>query len=52
MREYVFLECTECSDRNYRTPVSTTGGVPKLERRGTADGSGSGRCTRFGGSRH
>jgi len=31
MREYVFLECTECSDRNYRTPVNTTGGVPKLE---------------------
>jgi large subunit ribosomal protein L33 len=32
MREYVFLECTECSDRNYRTPVNVTGGAPKLER--------------------
>jgi len=31
MREYVFLECTECKDRNYRTEVNTTGGVPKLE---------------------
>jgi len=31
MREYVFLECTECGDRNYRTQVNTTGGVPKLE---------------------
>ena len=31
MREYVFLECTECGDRNYRTQINTTGGVPKLE---------------------
>jgi large subunit ribosomal protein L33 len=31
MREYVFMECTECGDRNYRTQVNTTGGVPKLE---------------------
>jgi large subunit ribosomal protein L33 len=31
MREYVFLECTECNDRNYRTLVNVTGGVPKLE---------------------
>jgi len=31
MREYVFLECTECGTRNYRTSVNTTGGVPKLE---------------------
>jgi large subunit ribosomal protein L33 len=31
MREYVWLECTECGDRNYRTNVNTTGGVPKLE---------------------
>ncbi len=31
MREWVFMECTECGDRNYRTQVSTTGGVPKLE---------------------
>lgn len=31
MREYVFLECSECGERNYRTPVNTTGGVPKLE---------------------
>jgi len=31
MREYVWLECTDCGDRNYRTQVNTTGGVPKLE---------------------
>jgi large subunit ribosomal protein L33 len=31
MREYVWMECTSCGDRNYRTEVNTTGGVPKLE---------------------
>ncbi len=30
-REYVWLECTECKDRNYRTSVSLAEGVPKLE---------------------
>lgn len=24
-REYVWLECTECSSRNYRTPKETRG---------------------------
>ncbi len=30
-REYFTLECKECNERNYRTEVSTLGGVPKLE---------------------
>ncbi len=30
-REYVWLQCTECSDLNYRTSVNVQGGVPKLE---------------------
>ena len=25
MREYVWLECTECKSRNYRTPKETRG---------------------------
>jgi large subunit ribosomal protein L33 len=25
MREYVWLECTECGARNYRTPKETRG---------------------------
>jgi large subunit ribosomal protein L33 len=25
MREYVWLECTSCGDRNYRTPKETRG---------------------------
>ena len=29
-REYVWLQCTECNDLNYRTNVRTQGGVPKL----------------------
>ena len=29
--EWVWLECKECGDRNYRTPVNVQGGVPKLE---------------------
>jgi large subunit ribosomal protein L33 len=29
-REYVFLQCTECGELNYRTNVRTQGGVPKL----------------------
>lgn len=29
-REYVWLQCTECSDLNYRTNVRTQGGVPKF----------------------
>jgi len=30
-REYVWLECTECGQRNYRTEVSVAEGTPKLE---------------------
>jgi large subunit ribosomal protein L33 len=30
-REYVWLECTECGERNYRTQVSVAKGAPTLE---------------------
>jgi large subunit ribosomal protein L33 len=30
-REYVWLECSECSQRNYRTEISVAEGTPKLE---------------------
>ena len=30
-REYVWLQCTECKELNYRTSVNVMGGVPKLE---------------------
>jgi large subunit ribosomal protein L33 len=30
-REYVWLECTQCSNRNYRTSISVAEGTPKLE---------------------
>ena len=30
-REYVWLECRECGQRNYRTSVSVAEGTPKLE---------------------
>ncbi len=30
-REYVWLQCKECKDLNYRTSVNVMGGVPKLE---------------------
>ncbi|HNX25814.1 MAG TPA: 50S ribosomal protein L33 [Phycisphaerae bacterium] len=30
-REYVWLQCSECKDLNYRTNVRVQGGVPKLE---------------------
>jgi large subunit ribosomal protein L33 len=30
-REYVWLECTKCGHRNYRTSVNVVAGVPKLE---------------------
>jgi large subunit ribosomal protein L33 len=30
-REYVWLECSQCGQRNYRTSVSVAEGVPKLE---------------------
>jgi large subunit ribosomal protein L33 len=30
-REYVWLQCTECGDLNYRLSVNVQGGTPKLE---------------------
>jgi len=30
-REHVWLECKECSHRNYRTNISVAEGTPKLE---------------------
>jgi large subunit ribosomal protein L33 len=30
-REYVWLQCTETGDLNYRTSVNVQGGVPKVE---------------------
>ena len=30
-REQVWLECSECKNRNYRTSISTAEGTPKLE---------------------
>jgi large subunit ribosomal protein L33 len=29
-REYVWLQCTDCGELNYRTEVRVTGGSPKL----------------------
>jgi len=29
-REYVFLQCAECDELNYRTSVRVQGGVPKI----------------------
>ena len=28
-REYVWLQCTECGDLNYRTSVNSKGGLPE-----------------------
>ncbi len=30
-REWVFLQCKETGDLNYRTQVNVQGGMPKLE---------------------
>jgi len=30
-REYVWLQCKECDDLNYRTSVNVMGGTPKME---------------------
>ncbi len=30
-REYVWMQCTECGDLNYRTSVNVQGGTPKIE---------------------
>jgi large subunit ribosomal protein L33 len=32
-REYVWLQCKECSGLNYRTSVNVMGGTPKIELR-------------------
>jgi len=32
-REYVWLQCSECGELNYRTQVKVTGGTPKLSLR-------------------
>ena len=29
-REYVWMQCSACSELNYRTEVKTAGGAPKL----------------------
>ena len=28
-REYVWLQCTESGDLNYRTPINLRGGIPE-----------------------
>jgi large subunit ribosomal protein L33 len=30
-REDVWLECSECGERNYRTNVNVSAGTPKIE---------------------
>lgn len=30
-REHVWLECSDCKHRNYRTSVSVAEGTPKIE---------------------
>jgi len=30
-REYVWLECSDCGDLNYRTQVRVQGGTPKVK---------------------
>ena len=30
-REWVWLECKDCGQRNYRTQISVAEGTPKLE---------------------
>jgi large subunit ribosomal protein L33 len=32
-REYVWLECSQCGNRNYRTSINVSTGTPKLERK-------------------
>jgi len=33
-REYVWLQCTECDDLNYRTQVNAKGGLPEKLKEG------------------
>jgi large subunit ribosomal protein L33 len=30
-REWVWLECSECGEKNYRTNVNVSAGTPKIE---------------------
>ena len=32
-REMAWLQCTSCSDLNYRTEIKVAGGAPKFERK-------------------
>ena len=32
-REYVWLQCSQCGDLNYRTQVRVQGGMPKFTRK-------------------
>jgi len=32
-REMAWLQCTECSDLNYRTEIRVAGGAPKFDRK-------------------
>ena len=32
-REMVWLQCSDCSDLNYRTQLKIAGGAPKIERK-------------------
>lgn len=32
--EYVWLQCTECNDLNYRTPLRVKGGIPEKMKAG------------------
>jgi large subunit ribosomal protein L33 len=33
-REYVWLQCTECNDLNYRTQINAKGGIPEKLKEG------------------
>ena len=32
--EYVWLQCSECGDLNYRTPINAKGGLPEKLKEG------------------
>ena len=32
--EYVWLQCTECNELNYRTPINVKGGMPEKMKAG------------------
>ncbi len=53
-REYVWLQCTECDDLNYRTSVNVKGGLPEKMKEGIrkySRVSANTRCTRSSGKR-